>query len=356
MSDTYDYFIIGQGLAGSLLALSLIDKGNKVLVIDNEHQDSSSIVAAGLINPLAGLRFSHPNLLSQWLTSSKKCYSNLEKRFSIKLYHQQKMLRIFHNEEQKDYWHKRKDDPFIGKIADNTESISMHLGACLPKETGYLDMPLLLKTLQDFLKENASLITSNFNHADLTLSKTIQWQGYQAKKLIFCEGYRGLENPWFSDLPFAPVKGEIIQLKADDNLPNYIVNKKFWLIPQADNSYRLGATIDRNNLDNNQTKAGLNILKKAFHSLFPEKEMPEVINHKAGVRPSTKDRQPFIGPHPSIDNFYIFNGFGGRGVLTMPYYIDLFLKNLIDGELLPEEVDIKRFKKFNITPHPSPLP
>ena len=51
-----DYLIIGQGLAGSLLAWELINRNCKVVIIDNG-QENASQVAAGLINPIAGQRF-----------------------------------------------------------------------------------------------------------------------------------------------------------------------------------------------------------------------------------------------------------------------------------------------------------
>ena len=53
MPDTQiDTLILGQGLAGSLLAWHLIGGGQKVRVIDDAHRSSASKVAAGLINPL----------------------------------------------------------------------------------------------------------------------------------------------------------------------------------------------------------------------------------------------------------------------------------------------------------------
>ena len=48
---TYDYLIVGQGLAGSCMALQLLKRGKKILVIDQPHTNSSSMVAAGMFNP-----------------------------------------------------------------------------------------------------------------------------------------------------------------------------------------------------------------------------------------------------------------------------------------------------------------
>ena len=50
-----EVLIVGQGLAGSLLAWQLIEHGFRVLVIDDGAENASQ-VAAGLINPVSGLR------------------------------------------------------------------------------------------------------------------------------------------------------------------------------------------------------------------------------------------------------------------------------------------------------------
>ena len=49
-----EVLIVGQGLAGSLLALELEKRGRKIHVVDNNPSTSSSKVAAGLYNPITG--------------------------------------------------------------------------------------------------------------------------------------------------------------------------------------------------------------------------------------------------------------------------------------------------------------
>jgi hypothetical protein len=47
----------------------------------------------------------------------------------------------------------------------------------------------------------------------------INWQDISAKKIIFCEGYHAIHNPWFNYLPFQLAKGEILTLTAKQILP-----------------------------------------------------------------------------------------------------------------------------------------
>ncbi|HEX6222999.1 MAG TPA: FAD-dependent oxidoreductase, partial [Chryseolinea sp.] len=49
-----DFIIVGQGLAGSALALQLLKRGKKILVIDRVVPNTASRVAVGLFNPITG--------------------------------------------------------------------------------------------------------------------------------------------------------------------------------------------------------------------------------------------------------------------------------------------------------------
>jgi glycine oxidase len=57
----YDYLIIGQGLAGTVLAYQLQKLGRKVAIIDEGVDNTSSRVAAGLANPFTG-----PKMVKSW--------------------------------------------------------------------------------------------------------------------------------------------------------------------------------------------------------------------------------------------------------------------------------------------------
>ena len=50
----------------------------------------------------------------------------------------------------------------------------------------------------------------------------------------------------------------------------------------------------------------------------------EVIDHQAAIRPTVKDRRPFIGNHPKYPNLGIFNGFGTKGASLVPFWASHF--------------------------------
>ena len=54
MKAKYEYIIIGQGIAGSMMAHTLLSRGKNILVIDQFHPNSSSNIASGVVNPITG--------------------------------------------------------------------------------------------------------------------------------------------------------------------------------------------------------------------------------------------------------------------------------------------------------------
>ncbi|MFN5920895.1 MAG: FAD-dependent oxidoreductase, partial [Bacteroidota bacterium] len=51
-SKITEYIIVGQGLAGTVAAFSLLKAGKKVLVFDEKREFTASKVAAGMFNPI----------------------------------------------------------------------------------------------------------------------------------------------------------------------------------------------------------------------------------------------------------------------------------------------------------------
>jgi glycine/D-amino acid oxidase-like deaminating enzyme len=68
MPQQVDYLIIGQGLAGSLLSWELLQHGCSIHLIDNQ-QENASQIAAGLINPVTGMRLVKNNHIIAMVSS-----------------------------------------------------------------------------------------------------------------------------------------------------------------------------------------------------------------------------------------------------------------------------------------------
>jgi len=339
-----DYLIIGQGLAGSLLAWELMQRGCKIIIIDNGKENASQ-VAAGLINPVTGMRFVKATDVDTLLPAAKHCYSQLADVFQQIFYIEKPMLRLFRSATELTHCLKRLDSAeyrdYLGAISPPDQpikNIASPFGYLQQKQTGYLLTRPLLSCLKDFfIAENCYRLAA-VDYRDIQMLPSLRWQDVFPKQIIFCEGHHATKNPWFSWLPFQPVKGEILTLEHQSQLPDKILNFGNWLIPLNSHHIRTGATFDRENLNTLPTERGKDELLNALKSISASLAQATLTNHQANIRPCTLDKQPFIGHHPQYPQLAIFNGFGAKGSLQIPWYSQHFVDALINSTPLPSDI------------------
>lgn len=350
----YDYLIIGQGLAGSLLAWHLLRAGQRVMVIDDGHRSSSSKVAAGLINPLAGMRFNCAPRTDQWLASAHTFYDRLGELYGRRYFHAIDMQRLFRSPEQARFYQRQlqreSSRAYLGGALSADEfdaGVRAPHGGFAQKQTGYLDMPQILADLRDWLCQHQAHREQGVDYAAIDLAaEAASVGGIQASRIVFCEGYRMRDNPWFNALPLQPDKGEFLHLNSQRRLCEHIVNGAHMLIPLAEGGYRFGATHQHKDIDDQPTTAARLQLQAGLEALLQKHDDIRIDGQLAGVRPATSDRQPFVGQHPHQSALYLFNGFGARGALSIPWHAEQFARHLLLGTPVAEEADINRYRKL----------
>jgi glycine/D-amino acid oxidase-like deaminating enzyme len=349
---TFDTLIVGQGLAGSALAWHLIHAGHRVCVVDDRHATASSMVAAGLVNPLAGMRFNRRPELPDWLAAADRWYAELEKAFDRRLFHPLPMLRLFRSAKQRRFYARRAQDPasqdLLGAAfaADGCpEPIRAPDGGFAQYRTGYVDLPRLLQGMRAWLDNQGCLVERELASAQIECSaRGVHADGLQARRLIFCDGARLRFNRWFGGLPLAPDKGEILDLEIPDWRTRHIINGAYWLVPLDNGEVRLGATHEHRQLDDRPTDAARQLLLAGLAELLPAAVTSRVVRQQTGIRPATSDRYPLIGAHPEFPRLWVFNGFGAHGALRAPWYAQRLTAHLQSAEPLPAEADIRRFR------------
>lgn len=259
------------------------------------------------------------------------------------------MLRIFRNPIERDQAFLRlKDSAYHDYLGTLHPSHQQDIGFKAPfgfleqKQTGHLLTRTLLECLKNFFIEWSYYRRAEVDYRDIDISPFLKWQDLYPERIIFCEGYRATANPWFSWLPFQPAKGEILTLEYQEELPDRIINYGHWLIPLGARRLRVGATFDRNHLNTMPTESGKSELLNGLGKIAPRLWV-NPIDHQANVRPGTLDKQPFIGLHPQIRQFAIFNGFGARGSLSIPAYSRQFADFLLKDIPLSQRCDIQRY-------------
>jgi len=345
-----DYVVVGQGIAGTLLHFSLKKAGQKVMVIDNDHEGAATKVAAGGINPITGKRYVKSWKIETLMPVVREVYAELEKLLNIQIFKERNIIRILKNAGEENTWLGRSADPLYLKYFVENPSIGnfeKHLNDFSSigeiKNGGQGNISFLVKKYQELLLSNQEIIVEKFEYENLDLSKKgkISYKNIEAKAVIFCEGSGAAKNPFFNYLPFELSKGEALTVKIDNSNLEKIIRHRVSVVPTQKDEYWIGASNSWEFENDTPTSEAKEDLEEHLISIFKNK--PAIINHQAAIRPTVKDRRPLLGFHPKHPNLFIFNGLGTKGAALAPYLSKQMTNFILKKEALLEEVDIKRY-------------
>jgi glycine oxidase len=345
--ENYDYIIIGQGLAGTLLAYFLIEAGQRVLIIDNHGQGSASKIAAGVINPITGRRIVKSWRIDEFLPFAKQVYQDIETKYGISIWQDRTIIRTFKNAEDENEWLLRSAwsdyRPYCNLGSTPSvfqQSIKPFYGFGEIIQAAQVNIPVLVDFFRKKWEQEGILIYENWQTIPENIDKFAALKG---KKIIFCEGANGALNPYFKWLPFNLDKGELLIVKIPNLNLNSIFKNNISLVPLGNDLYWVGATNEWNSPDDKPTEAKKQLIVNELRDILQIDF--DTIDHKSALRPTVQDRRPFIGFHPKNTQMAIFNGFGTKGASLIPYWAAHFRHVIVRVALLDKEVDIKRFEK-----------
>lgn len=344
-----DFLLIGQGLAGTALSFRMAEKGLSFMVYDTPTANMSSRVAAGLYNPVTGKKMVRTWLADQLFPEIEPFYGSLEDFLEKKFLVKKPIYRPFLSIEEQNEWMGHSGDPFLQPYFEKifTEDVYKEVvnpfGGILLKNSGYLDIPVLLDAYAQRMIDSGFLRQEHFDEEALIVDEDgVRYKDIKAKGIVYCNGLGSLKSKYFAHLPFAPVKGEILDVQQDFH-PEEIINRGVFRISLPNGLHRVGSTYSWHDLDLGPTDRGKNEILEKLDKLIKIRER-HVSRHVHGIRPATKDRRPFLGKHPSFKNVYIFNGFGAKGVSLVPYFSKIMIELLLEGKEPEIEANIRRCK------------
>ena len=348
-----DYLIVGLGLAGISFCEQLEKNGKSFHVVADDSQ-RASLVAGGLYNPVILKRFDMAWKAHEQMGLVEQFYASLEKKLNVQLDYKITVLRRFASFEEQNLWFEAADKPVLCEYLSTT--IHSNCNDCLDapygfgevRSTGRIDTAILQKTYQDHLRSRSMLSQETFDHKRLEIkSNGFAYNSKSYKKVLFAEGFGLKSNPFFNYLPLNGTKGELLTIRAPKLNEKSVIKSSVFIIPLGNDLYRIGATYKWKDKTNVPTETSKQELLEKLHT-FLKCEF-EVVDHAAGVRPTVADRRPLLGQHPELNNMFVLNGFGSRGVLIGPYASRQLYDYIENGLAIDSEIDIKRFtpKYFN---------
>lgn len=340
--------VVGGGVAGICLSHELLKQGCEVRLLDN-NRNVSSAVAAGLINPLVFRRMTLSWRISELLPFAYQTYREIEQLTGTSFLHPLVIRRLFASQQELEFWQKKQllpeFEPYMEQLtdADLTFPIEQNtFGTGRVKQAAYIDTTPFLEGNRTYFASKEVLLEETFDHAFLD-PQTGVYKGEAYDFILFAEGKDGKYNPLFSHLPLQQTKGELLTIQSDTIYGEESLNRKCFLLPLGNGRFKVGSTYVWDTDNTEPTEEGAQTIAENLRSITSESY--EIVEHRAGVRPTVPDRRPLIGKHPEFSKMVFVNGLGTKGYMIAPLIAHELVNHLLHGDPLHAECDIVRFEK-----------
>ena len=331
--------IIGSGLAGSTLALELIQRGHFVQVMDNLAPNASSRVAAGIINPIVPKGVKKTWKYQEIFPSVFEYYRNFESILGAEFVFEYPMLQIHANDNERFEWRKR------GAVTEMTELLAPTGDNTIVNSCGRLDVLQFLNAAQIELEKKNQFINEQFLSTDLIFleSGKADYRGISFDEVIFCEGIGIMQNPWFNYLFFDPTGGDILTVQIPNLPQDTIIKQKQWIVPTKEKDiFLLGSTFHKQSISEVQNPADAKFLMERAELITGKKVT--LIKHQRAIRPTVQNRRPYLGRHHTFKNLSVYNGLGAKGSALCSWLSPMMADFISKNAPLNEEVDISRIQ------------
>jgi glycine oxidase len=359
LQTSSNIIVIGAGLVGRLIALSLVNQGHHVILIDKDNKNghqSAAYAAAGLLTPLGEAMHCEPNIVKMGFESLKLWPEILAKLDADTYFQQAGALMVSHAQDQGDYLrfvrYIKNNYPQHLLLELNRQQIvelepelgrSFNQGVFLPEEGQIGNRKLLIALQQQLDKsqltwlENAPVVKVDQQASQCLVSYIESGQGSAKKKVLACDlaidcrGVGARSNE--SNAETAPLKdlrgvrGELFQLFAPDvhlTRPIRLLHPRYqlYIAPKTNGFYVVGATeIESEDCRPMTVRSSMELLSAAY-SVHPGFAEASICQQLSQLRPAFSDNQPKISVQQRLIQV---NGLFRHGFLIAP----VVLKQLI---------------------------
>jgi glycine/D-amino acid oxidase-like deaminating enzyme len=290
----------------------------------------------------------------QLLPEVERTYRAIEAQLGIRIYHPIPELRFCQNADDVKRVGRRLRNPRYHNVLGDfhpaeqgaAEFNDTH-GSFDIHQAAYTDLPQLVHALRASFASDGVYHDVIFDHSELQHDPSTGRWHYDticADRVIFCEGAAHVDNPWFQQIPLQPAKGETLRCQSPTlRLPEKLYHHTKWLLSYPDGTFRIGASYDEDDFSPEPTEEKKHALLEAAQSALKASHEIEILEHLAGIRPSSRDSRPILGAHPDRAGLYLLNGLGSKGASTAPLMAQHLVAHMLDGSTIDPEVDLSRF-------------
>jgi glycine/D-amino acid oxidase-like deaminating enzyme len=342
------HLIVGGGIAGLSLAFSMYERNIPFKLIDAK-KNYSSLVAAGLINPIVFRRTTKSWRVDDFTPYLASFYKRIEALVGANFFHPISIRRIFAHEQERDEWCKKQlqseYSSYLNQITSEDDAFSNpknNFGTGTIEHAYYVSTVTFMEEAYRFFESKQCIHYEEVDYSDFNTTTT-SYKNETYEKIFFCQGYTNAENPWFGSLPIQCTKGETLTIHSTELPEDVSLNLKCFILPIGHQQFKVGATYDWNSTDLSITEKGKAQIEAHLTTLTNDPYT--IVEQKAGIRPTVLDRRPLLGKHAEFPNLILFNGLGTKGYMMAPLLASELLDHVLNGAMLDPEVNIQRFAK-----------
>jgi glycine oxidase len=336
--------LIGQGLAGTFLALELHQRNIDFKIIDDAHPSSASRWAAGLWNPISFKRITAHEKINEYLAALEDFFKNWNPILGDSHCHFQTLLRIFPDQTYANDWDVKSEQPRLSQLLDVSKQTPKEWkhpwGMGSVHQTGWMNVPAFLTVASNYIKKHHRYESAHFDWKAIHLENgKITYQEEDFDKIIFCTGLFPIPSlDW--KIPIIPNKGHLLEIHAESLSDENIMHYGNFCIPLGNKKFRIGSTYE---WEESSSEISQNIVNELQENFSSHCEVPYSLERAyVGHRPTVKDRNPVIGFIHDQPEIGFFNGLGTKGILQGPYMAKTLVDYLQNGISIPKVYDVNR--------------
>ncbi|HKW16794.1 MAG TPA: glycine oxidase ThiO [Terriglobales bacterium] len=328
---SWDAIVIGGGIIGLSLAISLRKEGLRVLVVERgEPGGEASSAAAGM---LAGSGSEIPAPLKSLALESARIYPEFvretedESGIKVDLRDQGTILISREGEfpEAAEPLTPEKMsalEPVLSAwlLRSPRQAAPQHAAAYLEERS--VDPRALVSAAAEAARHRQVDLSSGTEVKGVLLSRgraagvRTDKSSYSAGMVINCAGaWAGCIPPM--KFPVRPVKGQMLAVVGGVSLCHVVRGEKVYLVPRTDGRIVIGSTLEDVGYDKRIDVSTIQQLFNAACELVPALEKSKKHEDWTGLRPGTRDDLPILG-ETSTAGYFIASGHYRDGILLAP--------------------------------------
>jgi D-amino-acid dehydrogenase len=354
MAQTFDVVVVGGGIVGTATAFELGRSGARTLLVDRADVGRATDAGAGILSPETAKR-DDPAWIELVLAAGRHYETLIPQLGPDSGWARCGILQLATRDTDLSAWE------WVAEHATGATEIG--------SDEAHAMVPVLGKVVRALHHPRAARVDGRMmcaalrrgaeQHGVETLSASVDevragspptvvigGEAISAPAVVIAGGAwtRRFGDQLGVQLPVDPLRGQIAHLGVaeHDTAAWPIVQQVYghYMVPWTDHRVAVGATVEDVGFSGDVTAGGVGEIMREALRVMPGLATATLAEVRVGLRPTSPDDSPLLGPLPGITNVFVATGHGANGLLLGPISGKL-IADLVSGR--PPGLDLHPF-------------